>query len=324
MRAFTVGGAVVLACLISWPATRSALAQSNNNVRAPYRPAVSPLTSNRPDAAGVTFPSGKSLRPADFYSFGQACAKGTAGQLLDAVLKGSPQTSCMNFGGSMVLYGVRQQNPVGPAVSFWPGKDPESCYQRKLVEMKAQEARSILAAAWDDVVVRCCTQYDGRGRLNGWLMLWNEDGTKQYYRDSSYDCLFQQDQLRSVVERAAGSESRAVHLISDWKIEKTFASTEEAKADSAGQAVLDEIERTIATLRTADSEFRKAHKKVWDFYVGQRRAASSRRISGIIASNAARNASALQSVKGAVKDSQASQSYLWSPGNNYLPVNVSP
>jgi hypothetical protein len=181
-----------------------------------------------------------------------------------------------------------------------------------------------LAEAWNDVVVRCCTRYDSKGKLTGWLMLWNDDGTKQFFRDSKLSCLFQHDEPRSVVERGTGGAPQAVHLISGWKLEKSFASADEAKADSAGQAALDEIDRLSNLLKTADIEFRKAHKKLFDWYVGQKRAASSRRISGIIASNAAQNAQNLQGVMGAVKDATASHSYLWSPGTNYLPVDVSP
>jgi hypothetical protein len=302
------------------------------------RPAAQPGGSSAPDPAGVTFPSGKSVRPADFFNLSQSSAKGTAGQLLAAVSKGARDASCMKFDGSMVLYGIRQQTPVGFAVSFWPGKDPESCYQRKLMEIRQKQAQpgpqpatsgatprtSIFAAAWDDVVVRCCTRYDSKGKLTGWLMLWNDDGTKQFFRDSRLACLFQHDEPRSVVERGTGGAPQAVHLLSGWKLEKSYASADEAKADSAGQAALDEIDRLSDQLKTADVEFRKAHKKLFDWYIGQKRAASSRHISGIIASNAAQNAQNLQGVMGAVKDAPASRSYLWSPGTSYLPVDVSP
>jgi hypothetical protein len=40
MRAFALGSAVVLACLSTWPAAPITLAQTNNNVRPPYRPTV--------------------------------------------------------------------------------------------------------------------------------------------------------------------------------------------------------------------------------------------------------------------------------------------
>ena len=222
-----------------------------------------PSGSNIPESGSVVFPSGKSLAAADFYSL--SCVKATAGQLLDAVLAGRLDASCMNFDGSLVLYGVKQQNPVGYAVSFWPGKDPQSCYQRKLEEARLAKTRSQPAPAevWDDVAVRCCTHYDAKGNFSGWLMLWNEDGTKQYFRDSGrgLSCLFQQDQLRTVVEHGAGSAFSVVHLMSGWKIEKTFASAEEAKDNGAAQAALDEIERTAAVLKTADGEFRKATQK---------------------------------------------------------------
>ena len=95
------------------------------------------------------------------------CAKGTAAKLLGdcfnrpAKPSRDPRVSypnCCNFNGCVVLYGLKQDKPVGWAVSFWPGKDPFTCYQSAVAVAEAREANAVPERATGNAPVSVAPQ----------------------------------------------------------------------------------------------------------------------------------------------------------------------
>lgn len=289
---------------------------------------VGSLTAPKPAPPSVsrysaTFRPGKTLAESDFY--GLSCAKGTASQLAQAISRGSLNASVIDTGDTVVVYGCKQAKIVGWAISFWPGKDPNSVYQRMLGERRganpsATGVKVEGAEVWSAVGIHCCAHYSKGGSADGCAIRWNEDGTKQFYRNYArgLSCLFEQDRVRAVKE---GPEP-ALHLMNGWEIEKSLVGTGAAKGDSRAAAALDEIEKIENEFSTGDRAFHEIHKKVFTAMVAAHtRAALGRQLDKIRADQEA-NAQAMEDLRQAMANNPASKTLLYSAANNYLPVEV--
>jgi hypothetical protein len=259
----------------------------------------------------ITFPSGKLLSSIDFDILkvvkdnAEVLRKACAAQLANALPLWSDRTQTM----IAAFTWVKGEAPNGNAVFFYPGKDPLTCYARELrrheLNTTSGPAPSVrhrgplgvgtipsaprvdpsTLSFWDDVVVKLCVDYEG-GKWRK-LAAWDEQGAKQFFGSYSKGqrdglcCLFQNDQLRAVLECTAGSID-AVHLIAGGKIQKTFADLKQAQEDIAAKAMLEEIDKTESALVSEDHQFIKSVKTILHARVAeitaQKRAAATARI----------------------------------------------
>ncbi len=252
-------------------------------------------------------------------------------------------TSSMNYGGSLALYTYHQKKLTGDAIFFWPDMDPVTCYRnyRMLQRLAAgqpgrpgqpgqpgQPAQPVdKASIWDDVGLRCYVQYDKKSRRSGPMVCWDENGGKRFYCE--YDegepegvcCLFDQDQLQAVLECQEGKVN-TVTLVANWAVTRKMLSRAEAMADTEGKAMIDKFNETEQQLKKESKAFHEAHKK--SFQAGVAAVTVGKR--GNMLANEARleaeRAESMRQIANTVKAAPASQSYFWSPGNNYSPLNV--
>ncbi len=320
-RLSSAGIGLLMLCLMTVVATQvvhsqeppSEPAPGDQREAAPPPPPVPYRAASK--AAVVRLPSGTSLASADFDALSVRRTKGTAGSLLRDIASRSLKASCLNVGGSFVVYGCDRDKQVGYAVAFWPDKDPISCYQ----DANHFDSRSF----WDDVAVSCCSQYDKHGNRSA-LISWNEDGTKRYFRDCpqrGLRCLFDNDQLQAVFE-CEKDKVRNVHLISGWKITETFKSVEQARESDAGGGVVAEFEKIEAAIKDSDKEFRDLHVKLYKAFVAKAKLRAEARISANIQQHELERESAMKALMQAVRDAPASRTSVWAPWNDYLPVNI--
>jgi hypothetical protein len=178
---------------------------------------------------------------------------------------------------------------------------------------------------WTDVAIQCYAEYKN-GKLHGRLASWNEDGEFQFLFNYANNkphglcCLFNQDQLRVVVECDRQGAAETVHLISAWKINKSIAVTE-SQADAAAVEALKQFRQIDLGLRKESHEFCKNHETMHQKLVVAPKTNTNR---GRMLDNVARlNADKQQAFAAiqAIRDAApASQRTVSSPSNNYVPV----
>ncbi len=267
----------------------------------------------------------------------QALFKSAVGRTTIRKDKTQLSTNWMNYGGSLALYTCHQKTLTGDTIFFWPDKDPATCYRNYQMLQggvpgrpgQPGQARQPVnnASIWDDVGLRCYVQYDKKSRRSGPMVCWDENGGKRFYCEYDKDepegvcCLFDQDELQAVLECEEG-EVNTVTLVSDWAVKKKMLSRAEAMADTEGRAMLDKFDETERQLKKESKAFHEAHKR--SFQAGVAATTVAKR--GDMLANEARleaeRAKSMTQIANTVKSAPASQSYLWSPGNNYSPLNV--
>jgi hypothetical protein len=246
----------------------------------------------------ITFPSGKSVNSEDFRDVLKR-ARGTAESLSKLCDSRSRSVIPIWFDASQSavagLCQVKGFTPNGPAVSFYPGKDPRSLYQRQVLRLQptigANEAGSVPSAPmpssttrfpksrssapsvlpdfWDQVAVEVFLNYDassssasGRSKWTGWVANWDNTGAKRYighYSKGLRDgvcCLFKEDRLRLVLECSHG-EVQAVHLINGGKLKTTFSDPKQGEANTEAHPLIEELSSLEAEARNLDSKFQE-------------------------------------------------------------------
>jgi hypothetical protein len=353
-----------IVCLMTAATARAVAAQEpatapqgDADASTPPPPLIPPPSTAEPSV--IVLPSGKSLARTEFDAYSLKCVKGTAGSLLKAVVSNSRTTTCMNYQGQLVVYGCTQHKPRGYAVSFWPGRDPETCYraqqqqlyerqqQLRMQQMEQQQLQqqplpqanrnmglqtqrqnaTVPVSFWDDVAVQCCAYYDQKGDPSG-LISWHEDGTREYFRDCpkpGLRCLFHDDQLRAVFEhenKDKKDEVRAVHLISAGRIKKTFDSVEQARGDSEAGSAVAEFETLEAAIKKSGKDFQKAHQIQFQKYVASWTHHQGQKIAANIRQHDREREQMGAELLSTIKNAPASRTTVWAPWNNYLPVNI--
>jgi len=191
----------------------------------------------------------------------------------------------------------------------------------------AGSARLDPVKVWDDVGVRCVASYGDHAVPDRFFASWDERGRKQFFsfpgteKSQTFFFLFDRDELRTVVE-ADKQGVAAVHLIKDWKIDKTFNSREDAEADADGAVRLRQFNDFQAQVRAGGKEFCDAHKKAWNKRMAHKVNAAN--AAAVLDYNLAQEARSrmIDNVRQAVHDAPASRTVLWHPLNDYLPVVI--
>ena len=118
------------------------------------------------------------------------------------------------------------------------------------------------------------------GSLDGIIKTWNEKGNRVYWcqyakgvRDG-FCCYFKDNYLRMLLEIDHDKIS-GVHLCVDDKLEKSFASVEEASANKDAKTLLAEIDDLESELKTGEDSFKKAVREESALMRRERKVATS-------------------------------------------------
>lgn len=125
---------------------------------------------------------------------------------------------------------------------------------------------------------RCETFVEYRqGNRHGVLATWDAQGNMvfwgEYERDKCHEfcCLFQEDQPRIVLVCDHG-KVLAVHIVSEGKVVKSFASEEDALHDEAARPLLEQVKEFESRYNKNEVALRAEVKRIIQSLIGQRNA----------------------------------------------------
>lgn len=159
------------------------------------------------------------------------------------------------------LANIKGKKPHGAAVLFYPGRNYGSPKPQYYITYRS-------------------------GRRDGVLAIWDTDDQQQYWGNYSNGqrhglcCLLNDEMLVAVLEYSYGKFD-AIHLFADNRITKSLTDEDEAVADAAASAVLQQIDAIEHRLISDDRLFCKRVQEGFQMQIGilnrQRRAATSAR-----------------------------------------------
>jgi hypothetical protein len=130
-------------------------------------------------------------------------------------------------------------------------------------------------ACWADVGLEGYGDFK-QGDRHGVVAAWDSSGQRvfwgNYQRGKPHDfcCLFKNDRPRIVVVFDQGQKG-SVYLISNNRVQKSFASEEDAQNDATAQSLLKELDDRESQFKQGERELEKQIKKTIQFKLGNQR-----------------------------------------------------
>jgi antitoxin component YwqK of YwqJK toxin-antitoxin module len=118
------------------------------------------------------------------------------------------------------------------------------------------------------------------GSPDGIFKTWNEKGQRVYWCQyakgvsNGFCCYFKDNYLRLLLEMD-NDEIKNVHLCSNGKLEKSFASIAEASADTDAKTLLEELDDLKSDLKTNENYFKKVAREEYASIRRDRKATAS-------------------------------------------------
>ena len=231
----------------------------------------------------LRFPSGKTLKSEVFAVSIVGMHTKAKGLLEKAVIdffSKSPRdpqkiSMCLRHGdGSLhALWSeTRRHNELdGDMMTFYQGGprlDPYLESQRALpVRRPREEYEAASSDFWESMIPKMWVEYV-EGDKKDWLRTWTESGENHYWcqyavnRPSGFSCLFEEGQLKIVLECAMGKD-KGVHVIAEGKVLQSYETADQAKSDALAGVLLtrlrDAESRTLEYERELKEVIDKAH-----------------------------------------------------------------